>query len=236
MAEISKIKLTQINKAEYNPRVITEDAKKKLENSIKNFGLVEPIVINLKNNTIISGHQRYDILTDMELTDGNLAEQEYTLVKYGDLGLVLTEDEPTLKDEDWEKALNITLNNTNLTGDYDFEKLGSLLEDLSLSELDVSLTGFDDFELSYYSNNENLGFQELFDEDIDWGDEETPDDYVDIEGERPNENYVVSIAFNSLENANKFLKYIGAPNELKNGYNCAVHESNIFNEWKDYEI
>ena len=146
MAELDKIKLTQINKATYNPRIITEEAKKKLENSIKNFGLVEPIVINLKNNTIISGHQRYDILTNMELVDGNLAEQEYTLIKYGDLGLVLTEDEPLLPNEDYEKALNITLNNTNLTGEYNFEQLGSLLEDLEFNGFDVSLTGFDGLE------------------------------------------------------------------------------------------
>ena len=146
MVEIGKIKLTQIQKASYNPRIISEENKKKLENSIRNFGLVEPIVINLKNNTIISGHQRYDILTDMELLDGNLAEQEYNLVKYGDYGLVLTEDEPLLPNEDYEKALNITLNNTNLTGKYDFEQLSSLFKELEFNGFDVELTGFDGLE------------------------------------------------------------------------------------------
>ena len=146
MVEIDKIKLTQIKKAEYNPRTITEENYAKLKNSVKNFGLVEPILINLKNNTIISGHQRYDVLTDLILTDGNLAEKEFHLLKYGDLGLILDTDEPTLENEDYEKALNITLNNTNLTGEYDFEKLSSLLEDLEINDFHIELTGFTGLE------------------------------------------------------------------------------------------
>ena len=51
--EISKIKLTQIEPADYNTRTITEEAKKKLRNSIETFGLVEPIIINtIKQNMI----------------------------------------------------------------------------------------------------------------------------------------------------------------------------------------
>ena len=152
--EIDKIRLSDIKKAEYNPRVISEDNYQKLKNSVKNFGLVEPILINLKNHTIISGHQRYDVLTDMELADDNLFEQEYQLIKYGDYGLLLTEEEPILPNEDYEKALNITLNNTNLTGDYDFEKLGALLEELEVSGLDISVTGFDGID-EYNLNAEN---------------------------------------------------------------------------------
>ena len=146
MVEIDKIKLTQIKKAEYNPRTISEENYAKLKNSVKNFGLVEPILINLKNNTIISGHQRYDVLTDLILADGNLAEKEFHLLKYGDLGLILDTDEPTLENEDYEKALNITLNNTNLTGEYDFEKLSSLLEDLEINDFNIELTGFNGLE------------------------------------------------------------------------------------------
>lgn len=159
MVEIDKIKLTDIKKAEYNPRTISEENYAKLKNSVKNFGLVEPILINLKNNTIISGHQRYDVLTDLILTDGNLAEKEFHLLKYGDLGLILDTDEPTLENEDYEKALNITLNNTNLTGEYNFEKLGELLDELNLSDFDLSLTGFEDMDFDL--------------EGFDWEQEET---------------------------------------------------------------
>lgn len=176
MVEIDKIKLTQIKKAEYNPRTISEENYAKLKNSVKNFGLVEPILINLKNNTIISGHQRYDVLTDLILTDGNLAEKEFHLLKYGDLGLILDTDEPTLENEDYEKALNITLNNTNLTGEYNFEKLSSLLEDLEINDFDLELTGFNGLE--------DIDFD--FD-GFDWEQEETT--FTDKDYEELEDNY-----------------------------------------------
>lgn len=175
--QIDKIKLTQIKKAEYNPRTISEENYAKLKNSVKNFGLVEPILINLKNNTIISGHQRYDVLTDLILADGNLAEKEFHLLRYGDLGLILDTDEPTLENEDYEKALNITLNNTNLTGDYDFEKLGELLDELNLADFDVSLTGFDDFEITDLGLNEDFIFENFETDDTS---EDTGTDLYDM--------------------------------------------------------
>lgn len=174
MVEIDKIKLTQIKKAEYNPRTISEENYAKLKNSVKNFGLVEPILINLKNNTIISGHQRYDVLTDLILTDGNLAEKEFHLLKYGDLGLILDTDEPTLENEDYEKALNITLNNTNLTGEYNFEKLSSLLEDLEVNDFDLELTGFN-------------GLEDIDFDGFDWEQEETT--FTDKDYEVVEDNY-----------------------------------------------
>ena len=180
MVEIDKIKLIDIKKAEYNPRAISEENYEKLKNSVKNFGLVEPILINLKNNTIISGHQRYDVLTDLILTDGNLAEKEFHLLKYGDYGLILDTDEPKLENEDWEKALNITLNNTNLTGDYDFEKLANILDELQLSEIDISITGFDGLDI------ENL--TSSFDDEYSFLEDEknfSPNDtLIEVDGER----------------------------------------------------
>ena len=214
MVEIDTIKLADINKAEYNPRTISEENYQKLKNSVKNFGLVEPILINLKNNTIISGHQRYDVLIDLILTDGNLAEKEFHLLKYGDYGLILDTDEPTLKNEDWEKALNITLNNTNLTGDYDFEKLGSLLDELTLSDLDVSLTGFDDFELEFYSSNYDDFGDSLFEYNDDDDEFEGMDDFSDVEGELYNQNFLITIGFKTREDANQFLELLHYPRKL----------------------
>ena len=50
----------------------------KLEKNINTYGLVDPIIINLKNNTIIGGHQRYDILISQDET------QDLQLIKRGD--------------------------------------------------------------------------------------------------------------------------------------------------------
>lgn len=159
--EISKIKLTQIEPADYNPRTITEEAKKKLRNSIETFGLVEPIIINTKNNRIVSGHQRYDILLDMLMESDNLAEREFDYLVKDDYGYIFDFNQLQIKNEDYEKALNIVLNNTNLMGDYDYQKLGSLLEELEFNGFNLEFTGFDDFEV------DSLNFGNDFDYDFE---------------------------------------------------------------------
>ena len=62
--KIEKIKLNDIIPTDYNPRTITNEEIIKLQNSINTFGMVDPIIINLKNNHIIGGHQRYNVLQD----------------------------------------------------------------------------------------------------------------------------------------------------------------------------
>ena len=46
------IKIMDIVPAEYNPRKISNGEYNKLVESITKFGLVDPIIINLKNNKI----------------------------------------------------------------------------------------------------------------------------------------------------------------------------------------
>lgn len=159
--EISKIKLTQIEPADYNPRTITEEARKKLRNSIETFGLVEPIIINTKNNRIVSGHQRYDILLDMLMESDNLAEREFDYLVKDDYGYIFDFNQLQIKNEDYEKALNIVLNNTNLMGDYNYEKLGNLLNELEFNGFNLEFTGFDDLDLSEINLTNDLVFEDL---------------------------------------------------------------------------
>ena len=51
--EIEHIKITDLKPAEYNPRRISDDDYQKLKNSISTFGLVDPIIVNLKNMHIV---------------------------------------------------------------------------------------------------------------------------------------------------------------------------------------
>ena len=159
--EISKIKLIDIEPADYNPRTITEEAKKKLRNSIETFGLVEPIIINTKNNRIVSGHQRYQILIDMLMEEDNLAEREFDYLVKDDYGYIFDFQQLQIKNEDYEKALNIVLNNPNLMGDYDYQKLGDLLNELEFNGFNLEFTGFDDFEV------DSLNFGNDFDYDLE---------------------------------------------------------------------
>lgn len=102
--EFEKIKITDINPASYNPRTITEENYQKLKDSLGNFGLIDPIIINLRNNnTIIGGHQRYKALLDGDNTT-------LYLIRLGDIGWVFTDTNLKVTDENMEKLMNILQN------------------------------------------------------------------------------------------------------------------------------
>ena len=98
---IRKFKLDDLNPAKYNPRKKLKPGDKefqKLENSIRNFGYVELIVVNVaNNNTVISGHQRLSVLKHMGETEVECVAVE-------------------LNEQD-EKALNIAMN--KVSGEWD---------------------------------------------------------------------------------------------------------------------
>ena len=151
--ELEKIKITEIHPAEYNPRNITVDEKTKLKNSIDNFGIVEPILINLHNNRIIGGHQRFDLLLDQYILDNDFYA-ELNLLKLNDsYGWVFPDNDKNLDSEEMEKALNLVLNNTKVMGSFDEDKLVNIFNELTESGFNTSLTGF--------NNNDITGFKAL---------------------------------------------------------------------------
>ncbi|MEG0957746.1 MAG: site-specific DNA-methyltransferase [Anaerovoracaceae bacterium] len=126
--EIKKKKIIELLPADYNPRKDLKpgDAEyEKLKRSLEQFGYVEPIIWNKKTETVVGGHQRLKVLTDM-----GLIEVECVVIDM---------------DIEKEKALNIALN--KISGDWDKDKLALVIEDLQGSDFDVSLTGFDVAEL-----------------------------------------------------------------------------------------
>lgn len=64
---LEKVPIEDVTGAEYNPRVISEDALEKLRYSIKRFGMVKPLIVNAANNTIVAGHQRKKAATAIGL-------------------------------------------------------------------------------------------------------------------------------------------------------------------------
>ena len=124
---VEKWKISDIKAAEYNPRkrLQPEDPEyQKILRSINEFGYVDPIIIN-RDGTIIGGHQRHTVLTD---------------IGYTEIDVVVVD-----LDKQKEKALNIALN--KISGEWDEVKLKDLLVDLDLGDFDISLTGFDKKEL-----------------------------------------------------------------------------------------
>ena len=101
--------ITDLKPSPYNPRKISETAKAGLAASLKKFGLVLPIVWNKRTGFIVGGHQRVDVLKDM-----GEKEAEVIIVEL---------------DDENEKALNLTLNNYMIAGDFTPE-VGALLEEI----------------------------------------------------------------------------------------------------------
>ncbi len=121
---IQQIKIEQLKASEYNPRKWSEDAINNLKDSIKKFGLVDPIIANKakgREDIVIGGHFRLKVAKDLGFKE--------VPVVYLDIA-----------DIDKEKELNIRLNK-NL-GDWDYSLLAefdaSLLTDVGFSseELD----------------------------------------------------------------------------------------------------
>jgi site-specific DNA-methyltransferase (adenine-specific) len=111
--------------APYNPRRIDPSQLSALRRSLRTFGAVEPVVANRATGRIVGGHQRVKAAE---------AEGIETLpVVWVDL------------DETGERQLNLALN--RISGEWDEEKLGALLLELSKAGADIALTGFDDSEL-----------------------------------------------------------------------------------------
>ena len=158
--ELKEIRITDIVPSHYNPRKISNTEYNKLSRSIDEFGIVDPIIINLRNNHIIGGHQRYDVLMDEYMAD-NEKYAELQLIQLGDIGWVFPTTDLKVKDLQHEKALNIALN--KISGEWDTTKLNDLFNDLSVDGLDLSLTGFDKLEIKNLFSDVDINNESYYD-------------------------------------------------------------------------
>lgn len=138
--EICKMKIGELNAAKYNPRVDLQeddDAYKKIEKSIDNFGFVEPLIYNKNTKRLVDGHQRLKVLRANGATE--------TDVVIVDL------------DQRQEKILNVAL--SKIKGRWDYDKLSDVLVELREEDA-LDSTGFDAIEvqalLAEYSHINDL--------------------------------------------------------------------------------
>ena len=66
--KIERIKINKLKPATYNPRQISTKQYNDLKESIINFGLVDPIIVN-KDMTVIGGHQRLKVCKELTFLD-----------------------------------------------------------------------------------------------------------------------------------------------------------------------
>lgn len=140
---IIKMSVADIKPSDYNPRVTLtkkDFAYQALEKSVNEFGLVVPLIINGRTNTLISGHQRL-----MLLKEKGVEETEVVVV-----------DLPESK----AKALCVAMN--KISGKWNYGMLAEILEELVNIGEDISSIGFSKAEIQ-----ELLGeFEVLGDVDV----------------------------------------------------------------------
>lgn len=158
-------RIDEMERATYNPRVDLmpgDEEFQYLEESMRRFGQVLPIVWNQRTNRVVGGHQRLSVLEYWGETE--------TEVSVVDL------------DETKEKQLNLALN--KITGSWDNEKLRSVLKELGDDALGI---GFSEAEIDALENDlaaaldsnflqeELSGIEETFNIELSFNKEEHED-------------------------------------------------------------
>ncbi len=132
-------KVSDLTKNGYNPRKISESEKRDLEKSIKEFGTVVPVILNIGSrvNVIIGGEQRVKIYADlgMEEIECMVPSRELTIDEEKELNLRLNKntgswDENLLKEFDMDMLLDVGF------GD---EELQSMFDDVDMAEDDFDI-------------------------------------------------------------------------------------------------
>ena len=135
----------------FNPRRISDEELEMLTRSIREFGLVDPIIARQEDSTVVGGHQRLLAARRLGL--------ETVPVIFVDLS------------PEQAKLLNLALN--KISGTWDQELVARLLADLKEApDVDISLSGFAEDEvaklLKSLDTREKRDRPETFDLDAAW--------------------------------------------------------------------
>lgn len=146
---VRMLPIQDLKPAPYNPRIPLPPGSseyRRLERSLCEFSLVQPIVWNERTGHIVSGHQRVQILKNR----GEI-----------NIPVLVVSLSP-----EREKALNVTLNNRQVGSDWDQDRLATLLTELiELPGFDPTLTGFDERDLHDFIFTPDPDFENEADEE-----------------------------------------------------------------------
>lgn len=124
---VETISRADIKNADYNPRIMDKESKKRLKKNLQENGLVSSLTWNRRTGNLVGGHQRLEQLDALE------KNKDYSL----DV-CVIDVDERT------EAKLNVILNNPSMQGDWNLDKLafmndefGVSFDEMGFSKLDV---------------------------------------------------------------------------------------------------
>lgn len=194
---IQTINRADIKNAEYNPRIMDKEAKKRLKAGLKKHGLVSTLTWNKRTGNLVGGHQRLEQLDALE------KNKDYSL----DVCVIDV-------DEAEEAVLNVQLNNPSMQGDWDLDKLALITEDYGVGFEEMGFTPLD-VDLMFDGDER---FTQMFEtpeaEEVKQGLAEVKEarkqDKERLE-ERNNINFYSVIVFESEEAKKEFYKKINVP-------------------------
>lgn len=182
-----------------NPRKITDSAKKKLRDKMKDVGLLQPLIVNRTSGYLLSGHQRLATLDSLERYKPGVND-------YG------VEVSMVDLDEKAETAMLVFLNNPSSMGQWNTD----VLADLS-GDVDFESMGFDrlDVELMF---DGDARFETLFDDAAPV--KEAKEGIEQLRADRKEANasmkdasvdYYVTVVCKDQSEKEKLMKHLGIP-------------------------
>lgn len=129
-SETRVLKRSEITPSDYNPRTISDEARKALKKNIKENGIIGGMVWNEQTGNLVSGHQKLNIADEVNKYEAGKNDYE---IKVEVINVDLKK----------EKELNIFFNSKAVQGEMDYKKLAQIFPDI-----DADLAGLDEVDLS----------------------------------------------------------------------------------------
>lgn len=183
-----------IRNAPYNPRQIDRESAQRLRDSLSQHGLVDLPIWNKRTGNLVGGHQRISQLDALE------GSKDYELmVNVIDV------------DEREEAQLNVKLNNPDMQGDWDFDKLADMagefdlsFDDMGFSELSVDMMFDGDDRFSALLDNDDVNGAMSDMGEIKAARERIREDSA----EKDSINYYVTVVFHDEARKKRFMQAI----------------------------
>jgi DNA modification methylase len=130
---IEYVSISSLNADPTNPRTISEEELAKLERSIAENGFVEPVIVSNEGSVIIAGHQRVKAAARLGIRNVPVVVIDIDVAA--------------------SKLLNIALN--KISGEFDVDMLEQFFAeiDANFSDIDATLSGFDQIDIDGFLNS-----------------------------------------------------------------------------------
>jgi len=199
-SESITIQRSEINLADYNPRKLSDVARKQLKANIKRLGIMGGIVWNEATGNLVSGHQRISILDEIN----GYPKNDYAI----------TVEKVDLSDKE-EKEQNIFLNSKSVQGEFDSDLMANIITDI-----DPILAGLDEYDLTMLSlETPSIDFTDIMKKAEMLSPPTAPQSKEEIKAKKEKYNSevedkwegepTVTLSFDSFQNKAEFMEALG---------------------------